>query len=89
MYVPLATYNASSVDLLIFALHVTGLSSLLGAINFVVTILKSSSVAAGWAGLPVGLYQWSMLVTSMLLIVSLPVLAGCITMVLVLAGVMG
>jgi heme/copper-type cytochrome/quinol oxidase subunit 1 len=37
-YAPLSTLEPSSVDLLFFALHFSGLSSLLGALNFVVTI---------------------------------------------------
>ena len=41
-YIPLSIIDSSSVDLLFFSLHVAGLSSLLGSINFIVTIINSS-----------------------------------------------
>ena len=43
MYYPLSgieSHSGGSVDLAIFALHVAGLSSIMGAINFVVTIVN-------------------------------------------------
>jgi cytochrome c oxidase subunit 1 len=42
-YPPLAgaqSHSGPSVDLAIFALHLSGISSLLGAINFITTILN-------------------------------------------------
>jgi len=41
-YIPLSIIDSSSVDLLFFSLHIAGLSSLLGSINFIVTIVNSS-----------------------------------------------
>jgi heme/copper-type cytochrome/quinol oxidase subunit 1 len=81
-YVPLSIFNNSSIDLMLFSLHIAGLSSLLGSINFIVTILKVAyfSVTYEWLNLP--LFAWSILITSVLLIISLPVLAGCITMII-------
>lgn len=43
MYPPLSTtvsHSGASVDLAIFALHLAGVSSTLGAINFIVTFLS-------------------------------------------------
>jgi len=42
-YVPLSKMNYSSIDLLFFSLHLAGLSSLFGAINFISSILSISS----------------------------------------------
>ena len=81
-HVPLSIINYSSIDLMFFSLHIVGLSSLLGSINFIVTLLKSSnlSIINSWLFLP--LYCWSIFFTSLLLIISLPVLAGVITMII-------
>ena len=49
MYPPLSAAIASSgpsVDLAIFSLHLAGVSSLLGAINFIVTILNNRAPGA-------------------------------------------
>ena len=83
-YVPLSTYNSSSLDLFLFALHVTGISSLISSINFITTILTSpfatNSVSYYLYSIPV--YAVSILITSFLLLISLPVLASCITMLI-------
>jgi heme/copper-type cytochrome/quinol oxidase subunit 1 len=94
-YVPLSSMNLCCFDIMIFALHFSGLSSIIGAINFITTIfskrlllLDDSSYGYGtYYGydcivLPLSLFVLSILFTSMLLILSIPVLAGCITMVL-------
>ena len=81
-YVPLAIINYSSIDLMFFSLHIVGLSSLLGSINFIVTVLKSSSLSIINCFLFLPLYCWSVFFTSILLIISLPVLAGVITMII-------
>lgn len=69
-----------SVDLVIFSLHLAGVSSLLGGINYIVTInvLRRNSIRLGG----MSLFIWSLWVTSFLLILRLPVLAGALTILL-------
>ena len=81
-YVPLSVMNYCSIDLLFFSLHLVGLSSLLGSINFMVTVFKASGLSVQYNILFLSLYSWSIFFTSLLLVISLPVLAGCITMVI-------
>jgi heme/copper-type cytochrome/quinol oxidase subunit 1 len=83
LYPPLSGYFAHStpaVDLAIFSLHVAGVSSILGAINFASTILFLRPKGYKMTDLP--LFCWSILVTSLLLILALPVLAAGLTMLL-------
>ena len=81
LYAPLSTLEQGiSMDLAIFAVHVSGASSILGAINMITTFLNMR--APGMTLHKVPLFAWSIFVTAFLILLSLPVLAGAITMLL-------
>ena len=81
LYPPLSAHEAGmSMDLAIFAVHLSGASSILGAINMITTFLNMR--APGMTLFKVPLFPWSIFVTAWMILLALPVLAGAITMLL-------
>ncbi|MCW8128406.1 cytochrome c oxidase subunit I [Microbulbifer halophilus] len=80
-YAPLSTeYAPPSVTFFIFAIHIMGASSIMGAINIIATILNMR--APGMTLMKMPLFVWTWLITAYLLIAVMPVLAGVVTMML-------
>jgi cytochrome c oxidase subunit 1 len=81
IYAPLSErLGGSGVDLLILSLHILSISSLIGAINFVVTIHRLRAPGMSWMRVP--LFVWSIEVYAALLIAVLPALSAGLTLLL-------
>ncbi|GAB4349653.1 MAG: cytochrome c oxidase subunit I [Immundisolibacter sp.] len=80
-YAPLSTtFAPDTTDVFIFAVHLMGISSIMGAINVIATVLNMR--APGMTLMKMPLFCWTWLVTAFLLIAVMPVLAGAVTMML-------
>jgi cytochrome c oxidase subunit 1 len=80
LYPPLSLQTGDALPMAIFAVHLMGASSIMGAINIIVTILNMR--APGMTLLRMPLFVWTWLITAYLLIAVMPVLAGAVTMLL-------
>lgn len=83
MYMPLTgvqAHSGGSVDLAVFSLHLSGISSMLGAMNIVTTLLNMRAPGQGLHKMP--LFAWAMLAQSIIILLCIPVLAGALTMIL-------
>jgi cytochrome c oxidase subunit 1 len=80
MYPPLFMQGGIAYDMTILAVHILGLSSIMGAINIITTILNLR--APGMTLMKMPLFVWTWLITAYLLVAVMPVLASVITMLL-------
>ena len=80
-YAPLSTtFGPPSTDLFILGVHMMSISSIMGAINIIVTIFNLR--APGMTLMKMPLFVWTWLITAFLLIMVMPVLAAAVTMML-------
>jgi cytochrome c oxidase subunit 1 len=68
------------MDLLIFTVHVLGISSILASINIIVTIVNTRAPGMSMMKMPV--FCWGWFITAFLLILIMPALAAGVTMLL-------
>ena len=80
MYPPLYIQGGIAYDISILAIHIMGVSSIMGAINIIVTILNLR--APGMTMMKLPMFVWTWLITAFLLVAVMPVLACAITMLL-------
>ena len=82
-YPPLALENAGvnpGQDMWILGVHLAGLSSILGSINFIVTVANMRAPGMGWLQMP--LLVWAVFITSLITLTATPVLGSAVTMLL-------
>ncbi|KFL36506.1 cytochrome c oxidase subunit I [Arenimonas donghaensis] len=80
LYPPLSLQGGNSTAFTIFAIHLMGISSIMGAINVIATILNMRAPGVDLLKMPI--FCWTWLITAFLLIAVMPVLAGAVTMLL-------
>jgi cytochrome c oxidase subunit 1 len=83
MYAPLsddAFLANNGADAWILMVHLTGLSTMLGAINFIATIHNMRAPGMSWRRMP--LFTWAILVFSYLVVIALPSIAAAAAMLL-------
>ena len=82
MYAPLSTHTPETgVNLLVLGLIMTGISSILGSINFLVTIFRLRAPGMNLLRMP--MFCWTQLVTSVLLLFSIPVVTAGLIMIFI------
>src|SRR4051812_30178362 len=77
---PLSLQGGNNLAFVVFAIHMMGISSIMGAINIIATILNMRAPGVDLLKMPI--FCWTWLITAFLLIAVMPVLAGAVTMLL-------
>ena len=80
LYPPLVLQGGHNLAFAVFAIHMLGISSIMGAINVIATIMNMRAPNMGYLKMP--LFVWTWLITAFLLIAVMPVFAGAVTMLL-------
>ncbi len=81
LYPPMsAALPGFGLDFLLLGLHLSGVATILGAVNLIVTVVAERDAATTWARLDV--FTWSMLTTAGLALFAFPVLGSTLVMLL-------
>jgi cytochrome c oxidase subunit I len=81
LYAPLSVLQSGmGMDFTILTVHLLGISSILGSINIIATIMNMR--APGMTLMKMPLFVWTWLITAFLLLAAIPVFAGAVTMLL-------
>ncbi len=80
MYPPLLLQTGDAFPFLVFSVHLLGISSIMGSINIITTVLNMR--APGMTLMKMPMFVWTWFITAFLLVMAMPVLAGAITMAL-------
>ncbi|MFB6206628.1 MAG: DUF6789 family protein [Haloglomus sp.] len=81
LYTPLSVRSSNpQLDLLLLGLHLSGVATTIGAINFIATVAYERAADVSWGNLDI--FSWNMLVTSTLALFAFPLLGGALVMLL-------
>lgn len=80
LYPPLINQNFITLNFIIFSLHLNGISSIFSSINFIssIFIINNNNFFTN----NFSLYIWSIIITTILLILSIPILSRAITIII-------
>jgi cytochrome c oxidase subunit I len=79
-YPPLSVIAGEGQTFWAIGLHLLGISSIMGSVNFIVTIVNMRAPGMGWWQMP--LMCWAVLATAILALLATPFLAGALTLLL-------
>ena len=81
LYAPLSIVSRNpQLDLVVLGLHLSGIATTVGAINFIATVVYERADDVTWANLDI--FSWNMLVTSVLVLFAFPLLGSALVMLL-------
>ncbi|WP_256686673.1 cbb3-type cytochrome c oxidase subunit I [Halococcus qingdaonensis] len=81
LYAPLSIQSGNpQVDLLLLGLHLSGIATTLGAINFIITVVSERGDDIGWPDIDI--FSWTMLSTSGIVLFAFPLLGSAVIMML-------
>jgi cytochrome c oxidase subunit 1 len=80
-YTPLSIQSTNpQLDLVLLGLHLSGIATTVGAINFIATVVYERADDVTWANLDI--FSWNMLVTSALALFAFPLLGSALVMLI-------
>ncbi len=79
MYAPLSIMQANpQVDLMLLGLHLSGVATILGAVNIIVTVLVDRDPEVTWA--TIDILSWTLFTTAGIILFAFPVLGSALVM---------